>query len=119
MDVVLDTVPYNGGTVTCDALWMGVPVVTLPGDRPFSRTGAATLQAAGMPEWIAADARDYVSIAARLASDIPELAFVRSRLRGRVAASRLADGAAMARDFADAVDSMWTDAGLPARQGAR
>jgi protein O-GlcNAc transferase len=119
MDVVLDTVPYNGGTVTCDALWMGVPVVTLPGDRPFSRTGAATLQAAGMPEWIAADARDYVSIAARLASNIPELAFVRSRLRARVAASRLADGAAMARDFADAVDSMWTDAGLPARQGTR
>lgn len=119
MDIVLDCVPYNGGTVTCDALWMGVPVVTLPGERPFSRTGAATLHAAGTPEWIAADERDFVSIAARLARDIPALALVRARLRARVAASRLADGAAMAREFADAVESMWSDAGLPARQGAR
>jgi protein O-GlcNAc transferase len=119
MDVVLDCVPYNGGTVTCDALWMGVPVVTLPGDRPFSRSGAATLRAAGTPDWIATDARDFVAIAARLAADIAALARVRAGLRDRIAASRLADGAAMARDFADALASMWSEAGLPAREISR
>ena len=119
MDVVLDCVPYNGGTITCDALWMGVPVVTLPGERPFSRSGAATLHAAGAPEWIAADAHDFIAIAARLAADIPALARLRAGLRARLGASRLADGAAMARDFAAAMDSMWSDAGLPPRGEAR
>lgn len=119
MDVMLDCVPYNGGTVTCDALWMGVPVVTLPGDRPFSRSGAATLHSAGVREWIATDARDFVSIAARLAADTPALALLRAGLRDRIAASRLVDGAAMAHDFADAIASMWSDAGLPARQGSQ
>lgn len=114
IDVLLDTTPYSGGTTTCDALWMGVPVVTLAGDRPFSRTSASVLRAAGFPEWIASRREDYVRAAAALAADLPALAALRGALRDRVAASRLRDERAMAADFTRAVQAMWADAGLPA-----
>ena len=114
IDVLLDTTPYSGGTTTCDALWMGVPVVTLAGDRPFSRTSASVLRAAGLPEWIASRREDYARTAAALAADLPALAALRRALRGRVAASRLCDEHAMAAEFTRALQGMWTEAGLPA-----
>src|SRR5262249_12148475 len=69
IDVALDTFPYHGTTTTCEALWMGVPVVTLAGDAHYSRVGVSLLNAAGHPEWIAADGDDYAQRAASLASD--------------------------------------------------
>jgi protein O-GlcNAc transferase len=118
IDILLDTTPYSGGTTTCDALWMGVPVVTLPGDRPFSRTSASILQAAGLPKWIASDQESYVRIAGALAADVPALAQLRNTLRARVAASRLCDEAAMVAEFSTTLRSLWSAAGLPARDPA-
>jgi predicted O-linked N-acetylglucosamine transferase (SPINDLY family) len=68
IDIALDTFPYHGTTTTCEALWMGVPVVTLAGDRHASRVGASLLTAVGHPEWIASDWSDYVQKAAALAA---------------------------------------------------
>jgi len=118
IDVLLDTTPCSGGTTTCDALWMGVPVVTFAGDRPFSRTGASVLRAAGFPEWIASRREDYARIAAALAADRPTLAALRGALRGRVAASRLCDERAFASDFTMALREMWLAEGLPPRLSA-
>ncbi len=118
IDILLDTTPYSGGTTTCDALWMGVPVVTLAGNRPFSRTSASVLHAAGLPEWVAADHAGYVRIACALAADVPALATWRSSLRAKVAASRLCDERAMAGEFSASLRSLWTAAGLPPRGAA-
>jgi predicted O-linked N-acetylglucosamine transferase (SPINDLY family) len=106
MDVLLDTTPYSGGTTTCDALWMGVPVVTLAGDRPFSRTSASVLQAAGCPEWIATDRDGFVRIAKSLAEDREGLGRLRRELRGKLQASRLTDADAFARSMEAALASM-------------
>lgn len=118
IDVLLDTTPYSGGTTTCDALWMGVPVVTLCGDRPFSRTSASVLHAAGCAQWVSGTREDYVDIARSLALDVDALAALRSSLRGTVASSRLRDEGAMAGEFLDALAGMWAAAGLPPREGA-
>ena len=118
VDILLDTTPYSGGTTTCDAIWMGVPVVTLAGDRPFSRTSASVLSAAGFPQWIAGDGDGYVRIATSLAADIPALAAFRSSLRDKVAASRLRHERAMVEEFTAALPSMWAAAGLPPREGS-
>ncbi|HQW37143.1 MAG TPA: hypothetical protein PLO00_00425, partial [Usitatibacteraceae bacterium] len=107
IDILLDTTPYSGGTTSCDALWMGVPVVTLAGDRPFSRTSAAVLHAAGFPQWAAASREGYVAAAAALAADLPGLAALRRSLRDRVAASRLCDERSLVEDFTAALASMW------------
>jgi predicted O-linked N-acetylglucosamine transferase (SPINDLY family) len=91
IDVMLDTVPYNGITTTCDALWMGVPVVTLPGDWWGARASAALLSHLGLSEWIASTPEDYARIAGRLAADRASLARLRADLRPRLLASPLAD----------------------------
>jgi predicted O-linked N-acetylglucosamine transferase (SPINDLY family) len=115
IDILLDTTPYSGGTTTCDSLWMGVPVLTLVSDRPFSRTSASVLHAAGYPQWVAEDAENYVRIARKACNDIPALEVERGAMRDRVARSRLCDGAAMTADFTGALESMWSAAGLSAR----
>lgn len=116
MDIVLDTWPYSGGTTTCDALWMGVPVVTLAGERPYSRTSASVLTAAGAPDWIAHDPADYLRIATGLASDVPALCEWRDRLREQVAVSRLCDARRFASQWADALEAMRS--GVPVATGA-
>jgi predicted O-linked N-acetylglucosamine transferase (SPINDLY family) len=104
VDIALDTVPYNGATTTCEALWMGVPVVTLAGRTHAGRVGASLLRAAGMPEAVAEDADAYVRTAARWAADLPALAECRMGLRDRLRRSRLMDE----RGFAQAVtDVLW------------
>ena len=107
LDVALDPFPYNGTTTTCEALWMGVPVVTLAGDRHAARVGASLLTAIGRPEWIAASPDDYVRIASELAADTVALARIRATLRDEVVRSPLGDHAAQAERFGTAVTACW------------
>ena len=92
IDVALDPFPFGGGITTCDALWMGVPVVSLPGETFASRHSMSHLVSVGLTETIARDREDYIELAASLAGDLPRLGRLRAELRGRVAASPLCDG---------------------------
>ncbi len=105
VDIALDSFPYHGTTTTCEALWMGVPVVTLAGQTHASRVGLSLLTAVGHPEWVAADRAEYVRIASELARDPDALAQNRAGLRAAMAASALLDHAGQARRFGEAVRS--------------
>ena len=107
VDLILDTFPYPGGTTTCEALWMGVPTLTLAGDRLLARQGASLLTAAGLAEWIAVSEADYVQKAVSLARDVPRLAVLRQGLRAQVLASPLFDAPRFARNFEAALWGMW------------
>jgi protein O-GlcNAc transferase len=107
IDVALDPFPYHGTTTTCEALWMGVPVVTWAGDRHASRVGVSLLTAVGRPEWIAADADAYVRIAAGLAADPRRLAQERTSLRAAMRDSLLLDHAGQSARFGRALREMW------------
>jgi predicted O-linked N-acetylglucosamine transferase (SPINDLY family) len=107
MDVALDTYPYHGTTTTCEALWMGVPVVTLAGRVHASRVGVSLLTAAGLPELIAPDENAYLRIAAELAADRGRLASMRGGLRDRLRASTLCDAPAYTRRVEGALREMW------------
>ena len=109
VDIALDTFPYHGTTTTCDALFMGVPVVTLVGDTHHSRVGRSLLTHAGpgCAAWIADTPDEYVRIAAGLAADVANLRRSRAGLRERVRASRLMDGPAFATAFEAAVRGAW------------
>jgi protein O-GlcNAc transferase len=107
VDIALDTTPYVGTTTTCEALMMGVPVVTLAGVEHRSRVGASLLTAAGMPEFIAKDDAEYVAIAKRLAEDRESLARHHATLRERLLSSSLCDGPAFGVRFADALRTLW------------
>lgn len=107
IDVALDTFPYNGTTTTFEALWMGVPVVTLSGDRHASRVGASILHGIGLDDLVASSVDDYVDIAARLALDLPRCRDLRSGLRARMTASPLLDRGAMGEAMGQALRGMW------------
>jgi len=110
VDIALDTMPYSGGLTTLEALYMGVPVVTLPGDRFGSRHSAVHLRTLGLGDWVAADGDGYVERAARAAADPVGLAALRADLRARLDASPLRNGAALAADFSGIVRALWRDA---------
>jgi len=110
IDIALDPFPYNGGTTTCDALWMGCPVVTLAGHRAAARAGVSLLSNAGLPELIARDLDDYIRIATELAGDSRRLMELRSTMRDRLRGSPLMDAAAFARDFAEVLRRAWREA---------
>jgi predicted O-linked N-acetylglucosamine transferase (SPINDLY family) len=105
--VALDTTPYNGTTTTCEALWMGVPVVATLGDRHAARVSASLLHAAGHPELVATDADAFVALAAKLAQDRARLTTLRSGLRDTLRASPLCDAPAYAARFHDAIRACW------------
>ena len=107
VDIALDTVPYNGTTTTCEALWMGVPVVTLAGDRHMARVGVSLLTAAGHPEWIAANEEEYIGQAIRLAENPEQLADLRAQLRGELQHSPLLDHVGQAARFGAALRACW------------
>jgi protein O-GlcNAc transferase len=99
IDIALDTTPYNGTTTTCEALWMGVPVVTIAGDRHVSRVGCSLLTAVGL-EALVADCRDaYVDVAVVLAGSIERLQEIRSQMRGQVRTSPLMDASGFTRNL--------------------
>jgi len=107
VDVALDTTPYSGGTTTCDTLWMGVPIITVPGTRSISRSTASILATLGLSEWIAASSEDYVKLAVRCAEDRETIAELRRTLRGRMRTSPLMDELRFARDVEEAYRRMW------------
>jgi protein O-GlcNAc transferase len=107
--VALDPTPYNGTTTTCEALWMGVPVVTLTGDRHASRVGTSLLHSIGMAEWCAATPADFTRIAVGLAGDPGRLGSLRSGLRDQVRRSPLSDGPAYGRRFHEAIRVRWRE----------
>lgn len=107
VDVILDTFPFPGGTTTCEALWMGVPTLTLAGDTLLARQGASLLTAAGLGDWVATSVADYIDKAVVLSGDLPKLAKLRAGLREQVSASPLFDAKRFARNFEAALWGMW------------
>jgi predicted O-linked N-acetylglucosamine transferase (SPINDLY family) len=111
VDVALDTYPYHGTTTTCEALWMGVPVVSWAGRAHVSRVGVSLLTHAGLPEFIAQTPAEYISIASKLATDRPRLDALRTGMRSMLQSSPLMDAPRFARDVEAAYREMcrkWT-----------
>jgi len=109
VDIALDPFPYNGCTTTAEALWMGVPVVTLVGEPFVSRHSLSHLSSVGLTETIADSPADYVERAVRLAADLPRLAELRAGLRARVATSSLGDGRRFANDLLGLLRDAWRE----------
>ncbi|MGD0390044.1 MAG: tetratricopeptide repeat protein [Tepidisphaeraceae bacterium] len=107
VDVALDTYPYHGTTTTCEALWMGVPVVSLAGRTHVSRVGVSLLSNAGLPELVAKTPEDYVAIASELAANRPRLDALRAQMRSKLRSSPLLDGRRFAADVEAAYRQMW------------
>jgi protein O-GlcNAc transferase len=109
VDIALDSFPYNGGATTCDALWMGVPVVARLGDSLISRQSAAMLEAVGLPNLIARDNDAYLQIAVDLATDVARLAALRSALRPTIAGSPLFDADTFANALVTRLRRVWRE----------
>jgi predicted O-linked N-acetylglucosamine transferase (SPINDLY family) len=107
VDIALDTFPYNGTTTTCEALWMGVPVVSLTGRGHAARVGASLLTSAGLRSWCAANEEGFRDLAVKAAADVKALTEVRAGLRGQLRGSRLCDGLTYARDVESAYRAMF------------
>ena len=109
VDIALDPFPFNGGTTTCEALWMGVPVISFPGATMAGRMGASFIAAAGLPELVARDRAGMVDVAVALASELDRLAALRAGLRARMAASPLCDGPRFMAGFEAALRALWRE----------
>jgi predicted O-linked N-acetylglucosamine transferase (SPINDLY family) len=109
VDLALDTFPYSGGLTTCEACWMGVPVVTCPGETFASQHSLGHMSHIGMTETIADDLADYVSPAVGLARDLPRLAGLRTGLRERMAQAPLCDAGRFTGQFAATLRQAWRE----------
>lgn len=107
VDIALDPFPFGGCTTTADTLWMGVPVVTLAGERWSGRMSRTILKTVGLEAWVAPDLDAYVETAIRLARDVASLAPVRAGLRERLESSSFCDGPGFARRLEAAYRDMW------------
>jgi predicted O-linked N-acetylglucosamine transferase (SPINDLY family) len=107
VDIALDPFPYNGTTTTCEALWMGVPVVTLAGERHAARVGASILTNVGRPELISYTHEEYVNVVTGLIQDQSRLVRLRNQLREDVRMSNLCDAASFIKKLEDAYRTMW------------
>jgi predicted O-linked N-acetylglucosamine transferase (SPINDLY family) len=107
VDVALDVFPYNGAATTCEALWMGVPVVTLAGQTHVSRVGASILHAAGLADQVASSEEEYVQKALELSRDPERLRVLRGSMRERLRASPLLDGRGFAATLEKTYGEMW------------
>lgn len=107
IDLALDTFPYNGGATTCEALWMGVPVVTLECGTPISRQSKAFLHTIGYPEWVASTADEYIETIQCLTSDVGALQLIRAGLRQRMADSPLCNAKTFTEHLEVAYRRMW------------
>jgi protein O-GlcNAc transferase len=107
MDIALDTFPYNGTTSTCEALWMGVPVITFAGNTHASRVGVSLLSNIGLPELIAGTPDEYVAIAVNLANDLKKLQSLRESLRDMMSQSPLADARRFTINLENSYRTMW------------
>lgn len=109
IDIALDTFPYNGTTTTCEALWMGVPVVTLAGARHAGRVGASLLGILGHPEWVTENRENFTEACVRLAMDRDRRRTLRKSLREEVLASRLMDEAGFVESLEAFYQSAWQE----------
>ncbi len=107
IDIALDPFPYPGGTTSLEAIWMGVPVLTLPGETALSRQGQSLLQNLGLADWIATSEDDYFARAVRHAGDLAALSTLRQSLRARLLASPLCDAPRFAKDLEEGLRSLW------------
>jgi predicted O-linked N-acetylglucosamine transferase (SPINDLY family) len=106
VDIALDPFPFSGCTTTCDALWMGCAVVTLPGETFVSRQSASLVRRIGRDAWVANDTTDYIERAVDLARNVQVLRRGRAELRA-VVQDRLCDARAQAADFAGLLRAQW------------
>lgn len=118
VDVALDPFPFSGGVSTCEALWMGVPVVTIAGTRFVGRTSTSYLRSVGLDHLVAIDIDSYRRIAVDLAGDVPRLAELRGRLRDQMASSPLCDGPRFARHLEEALHAAWRSVAIAPPPGA-
>lgn len=107
VDFILDTFPYPGGTTTCEALWMGVPTLTLAGETMLARQGASLLTAAGLSDWVANSADEYVARAVAFSQDLTRLSELRKHLREQIRSSPLFEANRFARNLEAALRRMW------------
>jgi predicted O-linked N-acetylglucosamine transferase (SPINDLY family) len=107
MDIALDTFPYNGTTTTCEALWMGTPVVTFQGRSHAGRVGATLLQRIGLADLVAQNQQGYIETAVALGLDLPRLAQARTGLRERLEGSPVMDARRLARELEAAYRDVW------------
>ncbi|MEO9189010.1 MAG: tetratricopeptide repeat protein [Acetobacteraceae bacterium] len=109
VDIALDPFPYTGGLTTCEALWMGVPTVTLPGETFAARHSLSHLSNVGLGDWVAGNVADYVALAEAKARDLDGLAALRRSLRARVKASPLCDARRFGVGLGAALRFVWRD----------
>jgi predicted O-linked N-acetylglucosamine transferase (SPINDLY family) len=109
INLALDPFPYNGGLTTCEALWMGVPVITCPGETFASRHSMSHLSTIGLTETIARNLDEYVELAVSFATDLPRLSALRAGLRERMAASPLCDGKRFAENLMRLLRKLWRE----------
>jgi FkbM family methyltransferase len=109
VDIALDTFPYNGTTTTCDALWMGVPVITFAGEVHRSRVSASILTNIGMPDFITHSIDEYINKALKLTGNLTELASIRRGIRKKLCDSSLCDSKALTLELENQFKYIWSE----------